>query len=761
MKYYSKMTRFLILLATLMVVPGCLRDPNVRMQRFFANGERYFQAGKYPEAAIEFQNALQIDKNFAAARYKLGASYLHQGLWPNAYRELSLAVDMDPKNIQAQLDLAAVLFAAGEFQNAKNHAQAVLKDNPSSVEAQVLLANSEAALGDSQAALEAAQRAVQMAPDKATPYVTLAVIQEKMNRIVETEQTLEKALSIDPKFLPARLVLGGFYQRRQRWNDAELQFRKGIEIESTNTVPRAALAWLFVTSGRKEQAERTLEAAKAALPGDPLGYRLLGDFYVATGEQAKALTEFASLQQAHPKDIAVKKRYIELLINGKQFDRAMTLNEELLKEKTKDSGALIAKGEILNLQHKAAEAIPVLETAVRSSPDEPRAHFQLGLAYEMTANLVTAQKELREAVRRQPWMLNAQQALAELALRNGDTDLLDESALAWQKFSPSAPQGYLYHGIALAQKGDVSAAETHLYKAIQMDPKFASAYSRLGDLRFSQKRLVDAEKLYEQALALDPQEVNALQNLVNVYLAQKKPEKAMQRAETQAAKVPENSAYQMLLGQTLLTNHKSPEAEAALKKSVELDKSNLVALLLLAQVQEQNGHIDEAATSYETAVRGDSQNAGLYTAFGVFEEHRGAWQKAEQLYRKALDFQADQATAANNLSYLLLEHGGDVDTALSLAQIARRGMPDSPNTADTLAWAYYKKGVYNSAIDLLKGAIQKVPQNSTYYYHLGLAYRRVNDRAQARNNFQRALQLEGVSPRSQEIRELLTELSAS
>jgi tetratricopeptide (TPR) repeat protein len=422
---------------------------------------------------------------------------------------------------------------------------------------------------------------------------------------------------------------------------------------------------------------------------------------------------------------------------------------------------LIAKGEILNLQHKAAEAVPVLETAVRSNPEEPQAHFQLGIAYEMTANLLGAQKELREAVRRQPWMLNAQQALAELALRNGDTDLLDESAAAWLKFSPSAPQGYLYHGIALAQKGDVSAAETHLYKAIQMDPKFAAAYSRLGDLRVSQTRLAEAEKLYEQALALDPQEVNALQNLANVYLAQKKPEKAMQRAEIQAAKVPESSAYQMLLGQTLLSNHKGAEAETALKKSVELDKSNLAALILLAQVQEQNGHLDDAAGTYETAVRTNPQNAAVYTAFGAFEEHRGAWQKAEQLYQKALDFQADQATAANNLSYLMLEHGGDVDTALSLAQVARRGMPNSPNAADTLAWAYYQKGIYDSAIELLQDAIKKVPENATYRYHLGSAYQRVSKVSLARQNFQQALLIDPRSKRADEIRHALADLSSN
>jgi hypothetical protein len=48
----------------------------------------------------------------------------------------------------------------------------------------------------------------------------------------------------------------------------------------------------------------------------------------------------------------------------------------------------------------------------------------------------------------------------------------------------------------------------------------------------------------------------------------------------------------------------------------------------------------------------------------------------------------------------MLEHNGDLNVALSLAHVARRGLPESPKTADTLAWAYYHKGTYGLAIDL-------------------------------------------------------------
>ena len=160
-------------------------------------------------------------------------------------------------------------------------------------------------------------------------------------------------------------------------------------------------------------------------------------------------------------------------------------------------------------------------------------------------------------------------------------------------------------------------------------------------------------------------------------------------------------------------------------------------------------------------IRENPKDVRAYVGFGTLEERRGNWQSAQKLYQNALLIQPDQPAAANNLSYLLLEHGGNTDHALALAQTARRAMPDSPNTADTLAWAYYKKGIYNSAVDLLEEVTRKVPQNPTYYYHLGLAYEKSNKVAQARSTFQRALQIDPKSPHADEIHQALADLSTN
>jgi hypothetical protein len=60
--------------------------------------------------------------------------------------------------------------------------------------------------------------------------------------------------------------------------------------------------------------------------------------------------------------------------------------------------------------------------------------------------------------------------------------------------------------------------------------------------------------------------------------------------------------------------------------------------------------------------------------------------------------------------------------AVSLAQMAKQKMPQSPATSDTLGWAYYKLGSPEAAIGQLKESVEKAPHVAVYHYHLGLAY---------------------------------------
>jgi cytochrome c-type biogenesis protein CcmH/NrfG len=76
---------FLLLLAY-----GCKGDPQAKKAAHRQKGEAYVAQEKYPEAIIEFRNAIKADPKDAQPYYKLALVYLKQGeaQLPNAFRAL-------------------------------------------------------------------------------------------------------------------------------------------------------------------------------------------------------------------------------------------------------------------------------------------------------------------------------------------------------------------------------------------------------------------------------------------------------------------------------------------------------------------------------------------------------------------------------------------------------------------------------------------------------------------------------------------------
>ncbi len=143
---------------------------------------------------------------------------------------------------------------------------------------------------------------------------------------------------------------------------------------------------------------------------------------------------------------------------------------------------------------------------------------------------------------------------------------------------------------------------------------------------------------------------------------------------------------------------------------------------------------------------------------GTLEESRGESGKAEADYKKSLQIQPQQPIASEQSCLSDAANGENVDVALTLAQTARQGMPNSPNSADTLAWAYYYKGTYSFARDLLEDAIKTEPNNATMQYHLGMVYSKLRDKSNASNHLKKALSLAPDSPTAKEAAAALQQL---
>jgi tetratricopeptide (TPR) repeat protein len=767
----SRAVRLLLLSSLLLaVLTGCSRDPNVRKQKFFESGEKYFAGGKYREAAIQYANATQIDSRFAEAHFKLSQAYLKLGDSNRAFQELTRTVDLTPDNYRAHTDLANMLVtvrnpdgspSSDAFKQAKTHLDLLRDKQPNNPETHEAWANYYAAQNNLTAAIQEVQQTIALDPSRSESYLLLALLQLRSNMTDQAEASFKKAVQADPKAMNAQLALGGFYQSHNRLPEAEQQFRHGIDINPKDSAPRAALVRLLMQEGKRDEAESFLRQTKKDLSDTPEGYRMLGDYYFAVSDLDKAVAEYSSLHSDHPKDVQVKKNYIQILILKNRLDEAAKLNTEILKSTPHDVDALVYKGQIQLRQNDAAGAVQSLQSALQNDSNSAVAHYQLGLAYSQQHDLRRAESEWREAVRIKPDLAEAQRLIAGLEISRGEIDAVMQTAEQIIQAQPYSADGFLIRSLAELARQKYAAAQKDAEEAMNRAPQSFVPYYQLGNVQLAQKHFSDAEKFYQQALDKDPSSPDALSGLMNTYVAQKEYDKAIAAANAQIAKSPNTSNFYDLLGTALFDGKKDyPGAEAALRKAIALDKNNIDALEKLGKVQIQEGSIDQALATYLQAAKENPNEVRFYILAGELYEAKHNWDQAKAMYQQALSLSPDNPLASNNLAYVLLEQGGNVDVAMGMAQAARRGMPNSPNAADTLGWAFYHKGIYRSAISQFQEALRLndkagAPDDAVLHYHLGLAYQKANQLSLARQQLEKALKLK---PDNADARKALSEL---
>lgn len=352
-------------------------------------------------------------------------------------------------------------------------------------------------------------------------------------------------------------------------------------------------------------------------------------------------------------------------------------------------------------------------------------------------------------------------------MRQGDMGTLEEAATQMIRLQPASADGYALRALSNINRKHYAEAENDIRKAIDIAPQSAFGYVQMGNLKFAQGQYSDSANAYQEALDRNSNSTDALRGLMNSYAAEKQLDKAIAAAKAQIAKSPNNSSFYALLGSALFHSKKDLSgAEAALEKSSALDKHNTDALLNLCQVRAAKGEIDEAIATAQQALQDNPREPNLFVLMGKLYEAKPDWKKAEDAYQNALTLNSHDAMASNNLAKVLLQTGGNLDVALSLAQTARTGLPNSPAVADTLAWIYCQKGAYQPAIGLLQEALKlqeknKMPDNPEVHYHLGMAYAKSGQPALARQQFERVLKINPNSSAATDAKTQLAQLKPS
>lgn len=768
MKRATLIVSFHLLCCLLVLLAACSRDPNVRKQKYLESGERYFAKDEYRAAAIQFRNALQADPKFAQAHYQLARTYLKMQDWSSAYRELAATVELQPNNNKARLDLANLLVGANDLKQAQIQIDILSGTEADNPDFCLVRAGLLAAQQQLSSAIQELEKAIRLKPQRGDLYLSLALLQLRSSVPDAAEDNFKKAIGLTPKPMAAELALASYYQSQRRYPDAEKQFLLASEVDSQNPEPFMALARLYMVEGKRAAAESLLKKGKTAFPDNPVGYRMLGDFYFALADYDHAIQEYSELNRRHPDDRIVTNNYIQLLIIKNRLEEASKLNDAALKSKPGDAEALVHRGQIQIALGHPGDAIGTLQTAISSAPNSGPAYYQLGVAYDRSRQPEQAEKAWRDAVHHQPDLLEAQRALARAALRDGDMVQVEQCSARIIELQPDNPDGYAMRALSYIRRGQLSRAEADVQNAMRVAPQSSAGYLQLGNLMLARRNFRAAREAYQEALQRDGGSSDALAGLMNAYFAGDEVAKAFAAAENQIAKSPNSSSFYDLLGTALFDRKRGPEdvahAEAALTRAVQLDPHNVDGWLKLVQVQAVHDSVDRAMATCRKALVISPDEAGYYLLLGELYVSKQDWDPARQAFQKVLSLRPQNPAASNDLAYVMLQTGDNPDIAMPLAETARRGMPDSPQAADVMGWVLYKKGAYRSAIDqfleaLKLGAKAKSGENATVHYHLGMAYEKNGQAALAREHLERVLKINPNYSAAADVKKLLSRLS--
>ena len=693
-----------LLMASLIVFAGAGCTAKAKLSYHLSRADRYFNAGQYGQAEIEYLNVLRLDHNNPQAYTRLGLLYYEQGRFQRATFFLSKAVPLAPDNLEARDKLAFIYSSVGEYSNALAQVNYVLNKDPRDDDATLILPEVSVKPSDADATR---QRLLAMSRngDRAAIEVALGNLAMHDHDLATASAAFKKAQALDPKSSVVNVGLGTVAWAQDDLKQADAYFKAASDSSP-------------MRSPRRMQYVR---------------------FKVQTGDIAGARALLGEIIKGAPDYVPAARALAELAVLEKKYDEGAEILANVLKLDPDNFDALNFQAQLERARGNLDQAVVDFERISRLFSDIPQVYYQLGAVYLATGDLNKAAANFNRALELNPKFDEAALMLAQVQIKSGNANIAVASLEKMEKRQPKWTQLQLVLANAYEAQGRPGDALAIYENLESMYPTNLEILMMHG---VALTRMQDKEgerKVYEKALQIAPENLVVLEQLVNLDVSDKKFDVATGLVNRELQKYPNQPVLQFLSAAVLVAEGKQVEAQASLLKILQQNPTNADAGILLAQSYAAAGQNDKAIAQLDTVLDKDSGNASallqVALAYSSLKENK----KAADAYERLLKIDPRNSAALNNLAYIYNEYLNNLDRAYELAQQARQLLPNDPATADTLGWASFKRGSYDTALNLLKESVSHL-SDPEIQFHYGMVCYMTGDELNARTALQRAWQ---------------------
>ncbi|MBI4607999.1 MAG: tetratricopeptide repeat protein [Candidatus Rokubacteria bacterium] len=331
------------------------------------------------------------------AAYGKGRELYDEGRWSEAEEYFRRAVRLMPDSADAYFFLALSLHNQRKLEDAVAAYQEVLRRNPGPREAegtrewlpmaQALVAKRA---NDSRAAEIYARRALAANPDNPDAHGTLGWALYKQQRVAEAESALRESLRLAPDVVSRRQDLARVLEAQSKRDEAERELREALRRDPKNTVTTALLeavalnhAMSLRLGNQDVQAEQVLRRALADLPNSTKTRAALADVLL---KRADGVAE-------------------------RQPANAEALYRETIKLTPNNARAHNNLGVLLQGQGKTREAEAAYREAIRLEPANAQGYRNLTALLQQQGRAPEAVAIYRDWLRTQPGDQAASQGL--------------------------------------------------------------------------------------------------------------------------------------------------------------------------------------------------------------------------------------------------------------------------------------------------------------------------------------------------------------